>query len=316
MNSRIVLSLLAALHPCLINCSTKPKIDLALTGSGAAIKSSVATNGNGLALAIGLNSFSTDSYGWDGKLKGCEFDANDMAAIARSQGFKTSTLLTKNATKIAVRKAIRSAADTLKSGDTYVLSYSGHGAYVDDTNDDEDDDFDETWCLYDGPMVDDELAQLWSKFKPGVRILVFSDSCHSGTVTKAFRDKTTGKVEQIPENPLTKGFTDAQLKALQQRPENKKLDNGLPTDMDSAEATGASVVLISACLDRQEASDGARNSKFTAELRKVWARDRFGNSLTGFHEAIARNMPRKQTPKYFLTGTLNTSFQAQRPWAK
>ena len=88
------------------------------------------------------------------------------------------------------------------------------------------------------------------------------------------------------------------------------------TDMDSADATGAAVVLISACLDRQEASDGARNSKFTAELREVWARDRFGNSLTGFHEAIASRTPSKQTPKYFLTGKIDVSFQAQRPWAK
>jgi hypothetical protein len=43
---------------------------------------------------------------------------------------------------------------------------------------------DETWCLYDGQLLDDELHGAWEKFQAGVRILVFSDSCHSGTVLK------------------------------------------------------------------------------------------------------------------------------------
>lgn len=43
---------------------------------------------------------------------------------------------------------------------------------------------DETWVLYDRQLVDDELYKIWSKFKPLVRILVFSDSCHNGTVTR------------------------------------------------------------------------------------------------------------------------------------
>ena len=42
----------------------------------------------------------------------------------------------------------------------------------------------ETWVLYDRQLVDDELYKIWSKFKPGVRILVLSDSCHNGTVTR------------------------------------------------------------------------------------------------------------------------------------
>src|SRR4030065_82189 len=51
----------------------------------------------------------------------------------------------------------------------------------------EDDGLDETWCLYDGEFLDDELFELWTKFQPGVRILAFSDSCHSGTVLKMIK---------------------------------------------------------------------------------------------------------------------------------
>ena len=65
-----------------------------------------------------------------------------------------------------------------------MLSDSGHGGQVPDKNDDEPDAQDETWCLYDGELLDDETYSLLSELSEGVRILVFSDSCHSGTSIK------------------------------------------------------------------------------------------------------------------------------------
>lgn len=67
----------------------------------------------------------------------------------------------------------------------YVLCHSGHGGQVMDVTGDEEDQLDETWCLYDGQLIDDELYLELSKFAEGVRILVLSDSCHSGTMTRA-----------------------------------------------------------------------------------------------------------------------------------
>jgi hypothetical protein len=139
----------------------------------------------GFALTIGLNEVDPDHYsGWRGELSGCEPDARDMEMIASSQGFVTEMLLTKKATRKNVREKLECLSGRLKSGDLLVVSYSGHGGQVPDVNGDEDDDLDETWCLYDGEFLDDELFELWIKFQPGVRILVFSDSCHSGTVLK------------------------------------------------------------------------------------------------------------------------------------
>jgi hypothetical protein len=46
---------------------------------------------------------------------------------------------------------------------------------------------DETWVCYDRQLIDDQLYELWGKFKASVRILVLSDSCHSGTVSVRFR---------------------------------------------------------------------------------------------------------------------------------
>ena len=120
-----------------------------------------------------------------GDLNACEFDALDMADIAKSQGFKANTLLTTTATRAKITEEIRNAAQTLKTGDIFMLSYSGHGGQLPDLNGDEIDAIDETWCTYDGQLVDDELYELLAEMEQGVRILVFSDSCHSGTVTKA-----------------------------------------------------------------------------------------------------------------------------------
>src|SRR5436305_1164292 len=147
---------------------------------------SAATNAKAVSLHIGLNAVSAAAYGgWDGPLAACEFDALDMAAIAKAEGMQSTVLLTKKATRANVLGGMRAAAKTLKAGDFFFLSNSSHGGQVPDVSGDEPDKQDETWCLYDGQLIDDELYVELSKFAAGVRILVLSDSCHSGSVTRA-----------------------------------------------------------------------------------------------------------------------------------
>jgi hypothetical protein len=55
----------------------------------------------------------------------------------------------------------------------------------------EEDQLSETWVCWDRQLIDNELYALWGSFQPGVRILVISDSCHSGTVTRELRMLTT-----------------------------------------------------------------------------------------------------------------------------
>ena len=114
---------------------------------------------------------------------------------------KSTLLLTKKATRANVLAAMRAAAKTLQAGDLLFLTYSGHGGQVPDVTGEEDDKQDETWCLYDGQLIDDELYLELSRFAAGVRILVLSDSCHSGTVTRAtaFRDGSpAGRSKMMP----------------------------------------------------------------------------------------------------------------------
>ncbi len=72
--------------------------------------------GKAMSLHIGLNAVSPAAYGgWDGPLAACEFDANDMAAVAKSRGMKSTLLLTKKGTGARVLAAMRQAAKRLVS---------------------------------------------------------------------------------------------------------------------------------------------------------------------------------------------------------
>ena len=92
-----------------------------------------------ISLHIGLNSINPDHYcGSDGSLIACENDANDMASIARNLNYNdVNVLLTKNATRDNVISRIKNIASNLEKGDYFLLTYSGHGGQIPDTNGDE-----------------------------------------------------------------------------------------------------------------------------------------------------------------------------------
>ena len=273
----------------------------------------------GMAVTLGLNAVDPKHYGgWSGELNACEADAEDMAAIAKSAGFSTSTHLTKKATRPLVMKAVRSAARALKAGDIFMLSYSGHGGQLPDKNNDEPDGMDETWCLYDGELVDDELYAMYGQFAQGVRILVFSDSCHSGTVTKlAYYHGTTG-ARATPVGGEVRFRAMPPDVALRTYRKNQAFYDKILTERipkDSQADPKATILLLSGCQDNQLSQDGAFNGLFTSQLLKVWKNGLFKGSYRGFHRAIVGRMTPDQTPNYFVVGRPNPSFLAQRPFS-
>ncbi len=263
----------------------------------------------GISLSIGLNSVDPAHYdGWEGKLAACEADAKDMVAIAKKRGFvKTDILLTQKATAEAVTKAILAAAKQLVKGDMFLLTYSGHGGQVPDKNLDEMDRMDETWLLYDRQLVDDEMYQLYSKFKSGVRVLVLSDSCHSGSVTRAMprREITLPAVRAMPRDVGDRTYE-----------KNKTTYDKIQLDTPSAETAKvkAAVLLISGCQDNQLSSDGDRNGLFTGTMQSVWNQGKFKYGYRRFRDTIVAQMPPIQTPNYFVIGTVNPDFENQIPF--
>ena len=66
------------------------------------------------------------------------------------------------------------------------MSYSGHGTYVKDVNDDEDDGKDECLVPLDykesGMIFDDHLNNILSLIHPDTRVVFIVDACHSETM--------------------------------------------------------------------------------------------------------------------------------------
>ena len=140
------------------------------------------------SLHIGVNRVNPAMYGgWSGALNGCEADCDTMVAIATAEGFTTRVRKTAQATAQAVLADIDDAAARLRAGDTFMITYAGHGGQVpnaDAGTDPEADGQDETLVLYDRMLIDDELWLAWSRFASGVNIILIPDSCHSGTVAR------------------------------------------------------------------------------------------------------------------------------------
>ena len=259
-----------------------------------------------------------------------------MAALARAQNIKPTVLLTRRATRANVLKAVRAAAKTLRSGDLLFLSYSGHGGQMPDVSGDEPDKKDETWCLYDGELIDEEVFNELTGFADGVRIIVLSDSCHSGSVVRARVPQIVagnGRSKMMPPSVAMRTYTQNQ-KFYDDLQKRLKADAGRSraSDPDAAlaqlHATGstrltgiagkinASVILISGCQDNQTSLDGDHNGAFTEQLLRVWDDGRFNpehGTYVNFHATIKAGMPSTQTPNLFTLGEVAT-FSKQRPF--
>jgi hypothetical protein len=229
-------------------------------------------------------------------------------------------VLTKDATRIHVIQAIKRAATSLQAGDIFMLYYSGHGGQLPDLNEDEEDALDETWCLYDGQLVDDELHACLADFAAGVRVLVLSDSCHSGTVSKMFfymaaldspalttpsLDPSARSMSLVKAMPpevapsvyeANKGFYDPILKSMSHN------------SLDKAKAR---IILISGCQDNQLSLAGPFNSAFTAQLKIVWNAGKFKGNYLEFCNSIKKRLPPTQSPNYYLVGPANRQFESE-----
>ena len=300
--------------------------------SKSATAAAASNRPKGISLHIGLNAVNAADYGgWDGPLAACEFDANDMAAIAKSKGMKSTVLLTKKATRDNLFSGMHDAAKKLKAGDLFFLTYSGHGGQVPDVSGDEPDKQDETWCLFDGQLIDDELYFELSKFAAGVRVLVLSDSCHSGTVTRASPVPVTipgQRPKLMPAAVAMRTYREHQAFYDKLQLDVAKAAGKAVVDPDTALANVAasgrlsaivkkfnpSVLLISGCQDNQTSLDGDHNGAFTEQLLKVWSNGAFTGSYARFHAQVKAGLPASQTPNLFTLGRAGV-FLAQTPFA-
>jgi hypothetical protein len=242
------------------------------------------------ALCIGIN----DYPGTQNDLAGCVNDANDWAAELSGRGFSVSKMIDKQATHAAMRGAINKLIEGAVHGDTLVLTYSGHGTWVPDSSGDETDGRDEALCPYDistaGPLLDDDLRKMFAARAAGVRILLLSDSCHSGSVTRGREDDLDPGQPRARFMPLESWMGSAELPAASARPAHLVL--GL-------KRSGGDL-LLAGCLDTQYSWDtsfrGRPNGAFTYYALKTLRESKPANYDAWF-KALRAYLPSTRLPQ-------------------
>jgi hypothetical protein len=243
----------------------------------------------GLSLHIGIDHYDRKAYRRLGKnlspLPNCVNDAMAMRSLAMRSHFTSAMLLNEKVTEVHLARGIELAAWYLDHGDIFFLTFSGHGGRAFDHNQDEDCGFDQTWCLYDKEVVDDDLFEFWKLFRPGVRIVVIADSCHSGTSVKNYSEEVICGTQQVFRNP--------------------KQDD-----------VQASCLLMAACQDRQLASAGPNItlSLYTHWLVKIMGQSELCDSYSDLHEKIRENMPLSSQPNLFTFGPNADQLARSRPF--
>ena len=270
----------------------------------------------GISLHIGVNRVDPQHYGgsWDGALGACENDCDVMQSIAKGQGFETRVLKSAQATRSAVAEAIRGAAGELRPGDLFLLTYSGHGGTIPDVDGDEEDRVDETWCLYDGQLLDDELSILWSGFDAGVRLLVVSDSCHSGTL---LRDLDAGRAGQPEDSAHALDQARAMPRSIARATVRKNRDfyadlqRRLPSPRPEIKAA---VRLLSGCQEDELSWEGDGNGRFTKALQRTFGDGQFEGDYDAFLRTIREQLGDRQRPNHMMEGARNPEYDRQRPF--
>jgi hypothetical protein len=170
-------------------------------------------------LLIGIGQYKSGT-GW--RSLSSERDVAELHKAWMTAGFPESGIrsLTGEVTREMIRKALADLARKVNPGDHVVVHFSGHGQQTrDDDDNEEDDGLDEMLVPWDAPSApegyknqpmasrhyrDDDFGEdlqaLRKKLGPDGHLLVFLDSCFSGTATKGGDESQKG--EGRGENPL------------------------------------------------------------------------------------------------------------------
>ncbi|CQD03603.1 Caspase domain protein [Mycolicibacterium conceptionense] len=157
------------------------------------------------AVLIGVNRYRVPGN----DLRGCVPDVKNMAKLLQQRyefdPDDISLITDFKATKEAIETAVTGLVRGARRGDVLLLHYSGHGSNVPDDDGDESDERDEILCPTDldwnDPLRDDWLRSVFDGLADGVSLTVITDSCHSGTVTRALEPPDAPVIERYLPSP-------------------------------------------------------------------------------------------------------------------
>jgi hypothetical protein len=241
------------------------------------------------ALCIGINNYP----GYSNDLRGCVNDARGwQKMLVDNYGFDMPVvLLDEAATKKNVSKELKKMVQESVAGDVLVLTFSGHGTTVADSlfNKDEPDGKDEALCVHDGLLIDDDIREMLANLPKDVNLTFISDSCHSGTVTRAF---LSNMLEDNAPKPRYMPPDDDELAAIM---------SALPTKKRALyPQEGMKEVLISGCKSNEYSYDATFNGKpmgaFSHNALLV-LRDNPKITYNDFYKKLRQKLPSTQYPQ-------------------
>ena len=211
------------------------------------------------AFCVGIN----DYPGEGSDLKGCVNDAEAWATLlVEHYDFSRDnvTLITDaQATKQNIISGIKNLLAGNRAGDVLVFTNSSHGTYCADKSGDEPK-YDEALCPYDvqeNLLVDDELRELFAGIANGVHLTVISDSCFSGTVTRArVSDNLPGL--ETPDDRRVRFFNPA----LRGDPVLSNPWKALPKGPEKFPEESMKEILLSGCTDKEYSFDALIEGRY------------------------------------------------------
>lgn len=208
------------------------------------------------AVLIGIEAYPNlpKQAGQNVALPGPSNDVKHMTSMLIDRfGFDRANIRTiqdSGATHDGIEAAVRDwLTGRAKQGDTALVFFSGHGTQVKDVNGDEPDGLDEAFVCNDIDdkrfaakqlVLDDELAEWVSAMSvKGVEVVLITDCCHSGTISRDFTGSAISKFLHLSNT------------------NSARLQKELKADARISKSTGeagAKTTLIAACRDDQTAS--------------------------------------------------------------
>jgi hypothetical protein len=246
---------------------------------------------NALALLVGLKSVDPTCYGgWDGTggCWGCELDVDNVGRILSPLGYEIRTLKTAEATRDGILASLYRTSENTTNGDIFVFYYSGHGGQQPDINGDEVDGRDETLVAYDREVIDDKIHEALARFESGVRVVMISDSCNSGS---NYRGRMT-----IPLN------NEATFRPVARQSTQRVNIN-------------AQLIHLGGCRDGFTSAGYQGGGAFTMALCQAWNDGQFTGTFSQLHERICQIITASQKPQYNEYGQITEAFQKQRAFA-
>jgi hypothetical protein len=206
------------------------------------------------ACLVGIN-----YQGTSAELRGCVNDVYILRDLLVSQyKYKPENIVVltdHHATRENILREFTSLVQQAKSGDSICFSFSGHGFYQKDANNDEADGNDELIVTVDNYGISDDEFKviLDTHLTSGVNMFAIFDSCHSGTVLD-----------------LKYSFD----------------NNIIATVNESFNETKGNVILLSGCRDNQESSEAYLNNSFQGALSAAFVLSMRNNLTMTWNELL------------------------------